>query len=186
MTKKFLLIPMAVVFGFSGCAGLSYDQPTTGDRARVRFVTDTTGVTVLRTYEGDDCAGTEKEWMRLKRGVMYTSSVTRLGMPLWDYEEKAAKEVYVASAKPLNAIFWGTLYEGRWHYQCGVPITANFDAGKDYEIKYSWHPSMCRAVLYEIVQKGDQHELLKIKEFSNRSTTLRSGCLAQFKRFRLD
>lgn len=174
----------------SACAGLSYVQPTSGDRARVRFVTDTSGVSVLRTYQGLDCTGSEQEWMRLRRGVLLTSSVTRLGMPLWDYEEKAAKEVYVATAQPLTAIFWGTAVETsgstRTSYQCGVPFTTTFESGKDYEVKYSWHRTACTLTVSEIVAKGQSHEFRQIASFSNRVENPNSQCLAQFKRFRLD
>lgn len=175
------------VVSLSGCAALTYVEPQTGSRARVRFVTDTVSPSVLRVYDGDDCSGAEQEWMRLRVGVLLTGSVKRLGMPLWSYHDNAAKEVYVSTNKPITAIFWGTESAGNYFYQCGVPFKASFQEGKDYEVKYRWDRTQCTVSFAEIVErKPGEYSSQEIASFNNRVTDKSSGCLQQFKRFRLD
>jgi hypothetical protein len=174
-----------------GCASLTYVEPTTGNRARVRFVTDSEAPSVLRVYEGSDCSGKEQEWMRLRVGVLLRGSVKRLGMPLWNYHDNAAKEVYVSTEKPLTAIFWGTEvagdYQYQYHYQCGVPVTASFQQDKDYEVKYVWNRTACTVLLSEITAgSAGEYSLQPIRQFNNKVTDETSGCAKQFNRFRLD
>jgi hypothetical protein len=45
----------------------------------------------------------ETEWMRLRDGYLTNSQPKKLGMPLWNYHENAAKEVYVEANKKLHA-----------------------------------------------------------------------------------
>jgi hypothetical protein len=182
---------ISITIFVAGCAGLTYVEPTVGDRARVRFVTESPDPTVLRVYDGPDCSGEEHEWMRLRVGTLLTSSPKRLGMPLWNYHENAAKEVYVHTDKPMTAIFWGTElamgYGGGMHYSCGVPFTAAFQKGKDYEVKLVWNRTACDVVFSEITpEDGGSHSFKVLKKFTNSASENTQGCLKHFKRFRLD
>lgn len=175
----------------TGCAGLTYVEPSTGDRARVRFVTESPDPTVLRVFDGPDCAGAEHEWMRLRVGPLLTSSPKRLGMPLWNYHENAAKEVYVYADKPMTAIFWGTElakhYGGGTHYSCAVPFTVAFEKDKDYEVKLVWDRNACSVVFSEIkAEDGASHSFKVLESFTNRATNNTLRCVKQFTRFRLD
>lgn len=186
---RYLLIIIPIFA--AGCAGLTYVEPTAGDRARVRFVTESPDPTVLRVYDDPDCAGTEHEWMRLRVGPLLTSSPKRLGMPLWNYHENAAKEVYVSVDKPITAIFWGTEvamgYGRGTHYSCGVPFTAAFQKGKDYEVKLVWDRTACNVVFSEIKPEADgSYSFKALERFTNRATEKTQGCVKQFTRFRLD
>lgn len=176
-----------LIISLSGCASLTYVEPQTGDRARVRFATDTVSPTVLRVYDGEDCSGDEHEWMRLRVGVLVTGSLKRLGMPLWNYHDNAAKEVYVSSDKPISAIFWGTEIAGNYHYQCGVPFSTSFQKDKDYEVKYIWGRTSCAVSVAEITADSPgQYSLRLISNFNSKVANIESGCYKQFKRFRLD
>jgi hypothetical protein len=176
-----------LVLSLLGCSSLTYEEPQTGSRARVRFVTDTESPSVLRVYDGADCSGTEHEWMRLRVGVLLRGSSKRLGMPLWSYHDNAAKEVYVSTNSPLTAIFWGTESAGNYFYQCGVPFTASFQEDKDYEVKYRWDRSQCIVTLSEIVKKSaNEYVAQEVAQFNNKVTNKSSGCYKQFTRFRLD
>jgi hypothetical protein len=173
-----------LILSLSGCAALTYDEPQTGSRARVRFVTDGKDPSVLTVYDGDDCSGEERHWMILRNGVLLTSSLKRLGMPLWNYHDNAAKEVYVSTDKPLTAIFWGGESVGNYyHYSCAVPFTARFKEGKDYEVKYRWDRTKCTVSLYEIVErKPKEYMAQEIASFNNKVKDKFSGCYKQFKR----
>lgn len=129
--------------------------------------------------------------MRLRVGPLLTSSPKRLGMPLWDFHENAAKEVYVRADKPMTAIFWGTETDKRYgattYYSCGVPFTAAFQKDKDYEVKLLWNRTACRVVFAEIKPDNiDSYHFKVLETFSNRATEKTQGCLKQFTRFRLD
>lgn len=163
----------------AGCAGLSYVQPTSGDRARVRFVTETSTLAVMKGYDGPDCSGEEREWMRLRVGPLITSTVTRLGMPLWEFHDNAAKEVYVATNKDLVALIWteqGTL-------KCGVPVTYRFMPGQDYEVKYTSSGRSCSVSISMIAARGDGHERRRVGTFDS-TTSAYPGCYRQFARTR--
>lgn len=129
--------------------------------------------------------------MRLRVGILLTSTPKRLGMPLWNYHENAAKEVYVSADKPITAIFWGTEvaknFGGQTHHACGVPFTATFQKDKDYEVKLVWNRTTCSVVFSEIGSvDGGSYSFKVLERFTNRTTDNTRGCLKQFKRFRLD
>ncbi|MDD2989679.1 MAG: hypothetical protein PHI64_12050 [Zoogloea sp.] len=183
---RHLLIGM-LTLSLSGCAALTYTEPQTGSRARVRFVTDTASPSVLKVYDGDDCSGAEHEWMRLRVGALLRGSVKRLGMPLWNYHDNAAKEVYVSNDKPLYAMFWGNEIEGSIHYQCGVPLKIQFQENKDYEVRYRWNRSQCTVIFSEILKNDAGEHFAQEKEiFNNKTTAKDSGCQKQFTRLRFD
>ena len=174
-----------------GCASLTYVEPTSGDRARVRFVTDTSFPIILRVYDRPDCSGNEYEWMRLRNGYVVNSSPKRLGMPLWNYHENAAKEVYVAVGKPLTGIFFG--YEqlsalGVKHfYECGVYFNVEFQNYKDYEVSFEWKRTECFVTVSEIqAQPSGTYSFLTVAKFDSKVTSANRSCLKLFKRLRLD
>jgi hypothetical protein len=176
-----------VVCLVAGCASYSYVEPTSGNRARVRFVTDTVSPSTLKVYDGPDCSGAEHEWMRLRVGPLITGSLKRLGMPLWNYHDNAAKEVYVATDKPLSAIFWGTENAGTMEYSCGVPFFATLQKDKDYEIRYRWARRECTVSLFEIRNATTGEPVfLEIAHYNNKVLPKWDGCYKAFHRFRLD
>ena len=151
------LIICLLVFMLYGCSNLNYIEPEFGDRARVRFVTNTaTAPTVLRVYSGADCSGREYEWMRLRDSVMWLEPVKRLGIPLgnFSYDEHAIQEVYVTANKPITAILWGTRLSGiDKSYSCGVPFTMMFQKDKDYEVMYTMTSKACHVNISEIARR---------------------------------
>ena len=178
-----LLLALAPVL--AACSTLNYQEPTSGPRARVRFVTDTTDITVVRSYGDLDCSTDEQEWMRLRKGVLLNSSPKQLGIPLWPNEPNAAKEVYVQAGKPLSVMFYGSERVGTTLHTCGVPIFFTFEEGRDYEVRYHQLSPQCDVSVSQVV--GDPAGAVKkrLAEFSNRVTAQNTGCLAAFKKTRL-
>jgi len=171
----------------AACNTLSYEEPKPGSMplARVRFITTSDGVTVLRVYDDPGCNYNETEWLRVKVGFLGRSQPKSLGMPLWDYDVNAAKEVYVAANKQINAMFFGGEIEGRSIYTCGVPFFYSFSEGHDYEVKYVWSETRCRVEISELVGSGQTWSRVNVADFDNRVTDKNRGCVTQFQKQRL-
>jgi hypothetical protein len=190
-----LLGLVTVSLRLAGCATLSYQEPAAGSRARVRFVTGPSGITLLRTYDDVNCGGNEVEWMRLRDGFLLNSAPKRLGMPLFSYHQNAAKEVYVRSGKPVYGLFIGSETQYNFStprtyilptpstYICAVPFSHTFLENSDYEVLFEWSRFDCRVRIFEIVQDetGD-HMLKEAADFDNKITEGNRGCVARLKK----
>jgi hypothetical protein len=179
-----LLVALTVLL--AGCNSLSYQEPTQGARARVRFVTTSGAPTVLRVYDDANCTQNETEWMRLKMGdSIMRGDLKTLGMPLWKHDKNAAKEVYVDASKKLHGMFFGGDQIGKTVYSCGVPFSFTFSEHNDYEVKFHWAPHQCWVTVSQIVPNGSTWSLTYLKTFDSYTNASNRGCLSQFKRARL-
>lgn len=169
----------------SGCSSLTYQEPITGQRARVRFITDSNDVSVLRTYGDENCTTNEVEWLRLRNGMLLNSSPRRLGMPLWSYHDNAAKEVYVEANRSIYGLFQGGESINAKVYLCGTPFEYSFQDQTDYEVRFKWAPKECRVTISKFVNNREDFELREVATFSNQTTEANKGCLAAFKKPRL-
>jgi hypothetical protein len=176
---------MLTVLWLAGCASVSYQEPTQGPRARVRFVTTSSQITVLRAYDDVNCAQNEAEWMRLRVGFLVNSSPKTLGIPLSNYHENSAKENYVEANKRIHAMFFGGETVGATTYSCGTPFSFSFSENSDYEVRFQWDPNQCRVTISQLVRKEDSWSLAEVARFDNRANALNRGCLAQFRKTRL-
>jgi hypothetical protein len=176
---------IAASLSVAACSTLTYQEPTSGQRARVRFVTDSNEVSVLRTYGDGNCATNEVEWLRLRNGPLLNSSPRRLGMPLWSYHANAAKEVYVETNKKIYGIFQGGEYTGVRTYLCGTPFSYSFQENSDYEVRFKWAPKECRVTVSQVADNQKGFELQELATFSNQATEANKGCLAAFNKPRL-
>jgi len=194
---RHLTICLIVILLF-GCTNLHYVEPEFGDRAQVRFVTNTaTAPTTLLVYGGADCSGREYEWMHLKNSDMWLEPVKRLRMPLgeFSYNEHAIQEVYVAANKPITAILWGARQSGSdIVYSCGVPFTMMFQKNRDYEVMYTMASKACNVVISEIARRktseiykkqSSQYYREEIARFYN-ATDKNSRCSNKIERFNLE
>jgi hypothetical protein len=178
MKNTFLLFH---VLWLTGCASLSYQEPTEGSRARVRFVSTSESITILRVYDDASCTRNESEWMRLRAGTLINSTPKRLGMPLWNYHKNAAKEVYVAAKKSIHGMFFGGKNIQSTVYSCGVPFSFTFSENVDYEIAYQWRPRLCSVSIAEIVRMNDSWSLKEVGKFDSLANDLNRGCLKRYK-----
>lgn len=180
---------MFAVLCLTGCATLGYQEPMAGPRARVRFVTTSNEVTVLRAYDDANCTQNESEWMRLRVGVFLNSSPKTLGMPLWNYHKNSAKEVFVEANKQITAMFFSseTKVTGMMTtYQfCATPFSYSFSENNDYEVKFLWNPRQCQVTISEFVRNGESWSLSEVARFDNKVNESNRGCLEQFKKLRL-
>lgn len=178
MRSIFLLVN---VFLLSACSSIVYQEPMSGPRARVRFVTSFTGVALLRAYDDANCSSNEAEWMRLRNGKLFNSTPKRLGMPLWNYSENAAKEVYVDSTKQFNGLMQGSERGGEGIYSCGVPFFFTFLENADYEVFFHWSPKSCHITIAQLIDGTKGVEEKELKVFTNQITEINAGCMKAFK-----
>lgn len=181
---KFLL-PLPLFLLLASCSSIVYKEPVSGSRARVRFVSDLNAVSVLRVYDDADCTANETEWMRLKNGYLLNSSPKKLGMPLWNYHDNAAKEVYVGTDKQLNALIKGDEQSGDYIYSCAVPFFYRFSENEDYEVYFHWSRTDCTVTISQFSTTPTGTEANKKEVFTNKPSTRNAGCMSAFKKGRL-
>ena len=166
-----------------GCATLSYQEPTTGSRAKVRFTTNTYSPMVIRSYSSQDCDN-EQELMRLRVGPLINSNPKSLDMPWGDeYHKNAAKEVYMKANEPYRLMFNGAQSSYGVIHSCGVFVEQTFLLNKQYEMNYIWHNDTCYVSIYEIkknVQDKWIRDLIRIQD----NRIFNEKCLKTFKQTR--
>jgi len=168
------------------CSTLKYQEPLEGPRARVRFVTTTDDIAILRTYDDVNCERNESEWMRLRDGPLWVGKPKTLGIPLWSYNENAAKEVFVQASKQINGMFFGGEDDVLVVHLCAVPFFYSFAENSDYEVMFKWDRKQCMVVISKIVGDKYNWSLLEVARFDNRIKEANRGCLTQFYKARFN
>ncbi len=189
--RGFILLPLFLAL--SGCQTLSYQEPKTGDHARVRFAVNTDTITVLYGYAGQSCSGNEQEWMRLKTGGLLVGSSKLLGIPLNQHGTNAAKEIYVPVDKPLHLLFKATSGVAVMVNNvfidtlsnCGVAIDYQFEKDKDYEVFFDWSKNRCEATI-SLVDLNKTPSMQVIKNFDYLEEAKDAGCFEKFTKYRFN
>lgn len=109
----------------SACNTLMYQEPASGDRARVRFLNVADAQTIVRSYEQTNCGGNEQEWMRLQNKFLFNSAPKSLDMPLQEaqWHKNSFKEVFVAAGSMHGMMVGANSYIPRFD---GIPRTDQF------------------------------------------------------------
>lgn len=171
-----------------GCQTLSYQEPVIGDRARVRFATNTNSISILYGYDDASCSTNEQEWMRLRTGVLVNSSPKLLNIPFNKHSKNAAKEVYVQAGKELHFLYSGesggaVAVTAEYMYlfalkTCGNSFSYKFEKNKDYEVFFNWDESNrlgCKTTISEI-DINSSNEIEVIKSFDVYDLDQNSSC----------
>lgn len=182
---RFSILAIVAPLFVASCSTIVYQEPAAGPRARVRYVTDSNSVSVLRTYGDENCATNETEWMRLRNGMLLNSSPKRLGMPLWNYHDNAAKEIYVEANKPIHALFHGGETVGLTTYACATPFSFSFNENTDYEVRFKWATKACGVSIFQLIKNPDGVAMQEVATFTNQATGANKGCLARLTEKRL-
>ena len=177
MKYVFLVLALLSLTGCTSTGYLWYQEPTAGPKARVRFVTTSKGSTDLRVYDDANCTQNGTVWMDLSERSRFGGQLKKLGMPLWNYHENAAKEVYVAANKPIYGMFFGHEYMGSTTYVCAVPFSFTFSENADYEVKYQGGATMCSVSIAQILRAGNNWSLTEVGKFDNKMNDSNRGCL---------
>lgn len=162
MWSKMLVVPS--LLGLAACAPVSYQAPTSGPLSRVRFVTTTSAIAVVRQYDDGKC-GNEREMLRIRDGFLFRSDKPTLGMPLNTYRTEAATEVRVRAGTPFFAMYYGSRQDGSTIYSCGVMIDYTFQPDHDYELVYQLQDSVCWVDLKEIASGPSGPQRVSLRTF---------------------
>ena len=170
----------------AGCSSLSYKEPVSGERARVRFASQSSNLVVIRAYDDASCSANEQEWMRLRSAALVNSSPKRMGLPLWRFHDNGAKELYVDATKPFHGLISSSDSEPRGLvntvYSCGVPVTFQFKADSDYEVEFVWDRQICKVLVNQISGAAGAETLTHLATFTNRPSGENAQCLEAFRR----
>jgi len=92
-----------------GCATVSYQEPTSGPRARIRFVADYQDITVVHQFDDEDCKFNDRDVTRLRSGFIGPNTNRKsLGIPLPpSVHENARTEIFVVAGQPFHGMFMG-------------------------------------------------------------------------------
>ena len=179
--SKIILVLLSL--SISACSSISYKEPTEGPLSRVRFATETEGLTMVRNYITSDCGG-EEEWMRLRNGFLLNSTPKKLGMPLWNHHENAAKEFLVTSNNDTYFMFSASHQIGRTTYSCGVPATVIFKENHDYEMLFKFGVINCSVILSEIINENGTYNKNTLNTYTNVIGANQLGCKKSFTKAR--
>ncbi|CAO5676055.1 MAG: hypothetical protein NEHIOOID_00633 [Holosporales bacterium] len=167
MRKLFVLL---VAVFISGCAKqLSYVEPTTGERSRVRFVTKDYAETYVTKYTSNKCTN-DFIMMRIHNSSpILIDNLKQIGIPLWQYTKANAVEVFMDGNKDHYFMFTSSHHtiSGRYiHTESqGVYVQQKLLANHDYEFIYYWDKNGSFVEVYEIVsdKNGPRKILLNKK-----------------------
>jgi hypothetical protein len=114
-------------------------------------------------YADDQCQG-EKHWVKLNNDLLLPSPATRLGIPLWDYNDRGAKEFKVRANDDLYLLLKGEASGA----SCGVPVKARLEEGRDYELLFTGSiVNGCSVTLSEITAASAGATKRAISQFAN-------------------
>jgi hypothetical protein len=177
---KFLIISFFV----SGCATttVEYEEPTVGDRTKVRFVASGhhVGEAVVVGFDNSECKnGKDRVSLFAKMHGNFIKS-KRVGIPLWNYGDYAAnaKEFYFEADKPNNFLIFkrpGGL--GR-SMSCGSFISTSFEKDKNYEIDFSTNG--CTAVVYEIQESDGDYSRVPASIGNTNISSMPNSCIREY------
>ena len=163
-TALFLALPLTALT-LVGCGNIQtvksfstpYEQPTSGERARIRVVADG----MVRAVPQSDC----EDWRLPGAGVMVSArkgfadqNGRSLGMPGADTvstEGRVVSEFYVPAVKPLMLSYMSNgRSDGLKSEQCFVRKSFTPVAGQDYEASFQHSGPLCLTRVNRLQVKG--------------------------------
>jgi hypothetical protein len=184
MTRTLVVLGLLLL---SACASVSYEEPASGERARVRFGIDSsvTDLTVVRSYQDAEC-NDEREWLRLVNGFTLRQDIRRLGLPeTVQFHENGMQELYVDAGRPLYFMFEGSSTRSGIYtsttYSCGVPVAVSLEPNQDYELVLTSGLQRC-FVTFSRIPGGNKDRRDVIRVFQNIDVS--QGCRQAFERGR--
>jgi len=172
------LVPLVPLLLASGCVTVGYQEPAAGPRARVRFSTNSTSDAIVYGYERPGCEGAEEAWLRLRAGAGAGGEARRLGMPLWDFQPGAAREVWVRADRPLSGLVEASMRrDDGGSMDCPVAFVIGLEEGGDYEVAYQQVTgSRCSVLITRIAETEGAWRRFPLRVFFAKDTALVPAC----------
>lgn len=169
------LVPLVPMLLAAACATVGYQEPAAGPRARVRFSTNSTSAATVFGYERPGCEGAEEAWLRLRVGG---GAARQLGMPLWDFDAGAAREVWVRTDRPLSGLVEASMRgEDGGSMDCPVAFVVGLEEGGDYEVAYQQVPgSRCSVLVTRLAESAGAWRRYPLRVFFAKDTALVPAC----------
>ncbi len=114
----------------------------TGPHARLRLATDANWPVYLYSYGDAACRSGERELARIQHAGLYP-------------------EVTVEAGKPVHGLFDGQGMDADATQRCGVAWTYSFEAGKTYEVFFSWPDKTCHVAIYELRPEPQKKQIVQ-------------------------
>lgn len=175
---------LIVSFLVSGCATttVEYDEPTAGDRAKVRFVASGHhgGEALVVGFDTPNCEnGQNRVSLYAKMHGSFIKS-KKVGVPLWTYGDYAAnaKEFYFEAGKPNNFLIYKKHSGVGVSTSCGSFITTSFEKDKNYEIDFNTNG--CSAIVYEIQGIDGVYNRVRQSVGNNDISTMPNSCIQEY------
>lgn len=146
-----------------------YEQPTSGNRARIRVISFGG---MVRAVPSSSCI----DWRLPGAGVMVAPAKgfanvngQDIGMPIGQFPKLvtamstvAVSELYIPAGKPTALHYLGPgEVQGQWNYQCSVPRSFVPVANEDYEAVFKQEGKLCRFSIVRLT-KGDVIDLSSV------------------------
>lgn len=170
------------------CAPVSYQAPTSGPLASVRFATNSSFITPLWEYDDQNCSQNEREVVRLRAGYLANSAPQRLGIPQGSrFHQNGAQELQVQAGKTLHYLFKSSEQRSSRRIEiCAVPFSLAPREGQQLEAYFKVIAGGCSVGVSEFVTDASGVVQRKeVAEFRNVFKPEAENCLKQVKKTRL-
>lgn len=146
MKKRLILPTLAALLAACGTPPKSEPPPVppppAGAQARLRLATDANWPVRLYTYADAACRSGEREVARIQHAGLYP-------------------EVLVEAGKPVHGLFDGDGKDSDPTQRCGVAWNHSFEAGKTYEVFFSWPDKSCEVAIYELRPEPQKKQIVQ-------------------------
>ncbi|TQF71339.1 hypothetical protein [Pseudoalteromonas luteoviolacea] len=175
---------LIVSFLVSGCASttVDYEEPTAGDRAKVRFVASGHhgGEALVVGFDNAECANAKNRVSLYAK--MHGSFIKskKVGVPLWEYGDYAAnaKEYYFEADKPSNFLIYKKHSGVGTSISCGIFVDMTFAKNKNYEIDFN--TNTCLASVYEITEQNGEHSRVLKSNGNRHISSTPNACITEY------
>lgn len=150
---------LVMSFSLAACAIVpSYEEPISGERAKVRFRTEIERVEIFHSDETQCPSKQNLIAILSQRATSKIPGISSLGMPSYKGGSVGATtEKYVAANKPFSLAFGGSSQIWRYGTKCDqLPFGFTPVAGENYEVTFFHEPNLCLVKVEKIVESNPE------------------------------
>lgn len=179
----------------TSCVTIDYEEPTSGERAKVRYAVVDSGNSLTSTratayhFSDKNCSDKKRMLSISDDGTnkpfdFINKQKQSLGINLMDYNKGAVEEVWAKTNTDFITVLVGSINGSGPAsigvdrvYACAVKLETKFDKNKEYEFVY-FQPkyNVCEVKMNEIVKVQGIYERRNIKTFINNAESISANC----------